>query len=58
MKLKFEISEHDHKVIETHKCDIQEWDRIERTFSYLRRKYGQPRSSKTLQQPENNWVQE
>ena len=57
--IKFEIADDDFRKIETHKWNIEDWDRVERTISYLRRKYGQPRSSRTLQQPEDtSWVKE
>ena len=57
--IKFEIIDDDFRKIETHKWNIRDWDRIEKTISYLRKKYGQPRSSKTLMQPEDSsWVQE
>lgn len=57
--IKFEIIDDDFKKIETHKWNTQDWDRVERTISYLRRKYGQPRSSKTVQVPDDaSWVQE
>ena len=57
--IKFEISDDDFKKIETHKWNTQDWDRVEKTISYLRRKYGQPKSSNTLQHPEDNsWVKE
>jgi hypothetical protein len=57
--IKFEITDDDFRKIETHKWNIRDWERIEKTFSYLRKKYGQPRVPKVaIPSEDSSWVQE
>ena len=53
----FKIDDDDYRNIETHKWNTRDWERIEKTISYLRRKYGQPRG-RTITEPDTSWVQE
>jgi hypothetical protein len=56
----FLIEDNDHRKIEKHKWDLLEWERVEKTWSYLRRKYGRfiNKFIKNETQPkdDNNWV--
>lgn len=46
------------KKIENHKWPIMQWERLERTWSYLRKKYGKF-TEKSKPEPENDsWVSE
>lgn len=57
--ISFIIQDDDFKNIETHKWNVFEWERVEKTFSYLRRKYGKPRSYKQVNPgDDSSWVQE
>jgi len=60
MQIKFEVIDDDYRVIETHKWNLKDWDRVEKTISYLRKKYGKIRPIKLSFEPENNnsWVSE
>jgi len=44
------------KKIESWKWDIINWEKLEQTWSYLRRKYGTPRKLKRTDQDNNSWV--
>jgi len=57
--IKFEISDDDFRKIETHKWNTKDWDRVEKTISYLRRKYGRPRNTNVDNTAsDTNWVSE
>lgn len=58
--IKFEIIDDDYRIIETHKWNISDWDRVEKTISYLRKKYGKFRVYKIPDQQsnDNSWVSE
>jgi len=60
MQIKFEVIDDDYRVIETHKWNLKDWDRVEKTISYLRKKYGKIKHIKLSFEPENNnsWVSE
>ena len=56
----FLITDGDYKKIEQHKWNTRDWENVERTWSYLRKKYGSfiDRHLKPVKQEENsdNWV--
>ena len=55
MIIKIEVLEDDQKKIETHKWNTRDWDRLEKTWGYLRKKYG-----RVVKREDNfqSWVQE
>lgn len=49
------------KKIETHKWNIIQWDKLERTWSYLRKKYGSFKEKifkPEVKEEQDSWVQD
>ena len=55
MIIKIDVFEDDNKKIETHRWNTRDWERLEKTWSYLRKKYGKVIRRESEYQ---NWVQE
>ena len=58
-EITFIITEDDYRKIEQHKWNTRDWDRVERTISYLRKKYGHFTVKPVKEEPkesEDNWV--
>lgn len=58
-KIKIEVIEDDYKKIESFQWNTVEWDRLEKTWSYLRKKYGSFFKKFIRQEPkpeEDSWV--
>ena len=48
--------------IETHKWPIIQWEKLEKTWNYLRKKYGsfrnKPEDKKPIEDTQDSWVQD
>ena len=58
-EITFIITEDDYRKIEQHKWNTRDWDRVERTINYLRKKYGKFTVRPVKEEPKeqaDNWV--
>lgn len=52
----FLIEDGDYRRIEKHKWNTEDWERVEKTFSYLRKKYGKVINWNKQEEDTTNWV--